>query len=49
MWVLAGLWHEVVPASFYQHAEGATHEGVGTILVACLVLGGPMAYMYPLG
>lgn len=49
MWVLAGIWHELILAPFYAHATGATHEGTGIILIAYLVLGVLMAYIYPLG
>lgn len=49
MWLLAGLWHKLIMAQFYAHETEATHEGTGIILVAYLVLGVLMAYMYPLG
>ena len=49
MWLLAGLWHEVIMAQFYAAETQATHEGTFIILVAYLVLGALMAYMYPLG
>lgn len=46
MWLVAGLWHTVVLARFYERETGATHAGTGVILVAYLVLGGFMAYLY---
>ena len=49
MWILAGIWHELILANFYENATQATHEGTGIILVAYLVLGALMAYLYPLG
>jgi membrane protein CcdC involved in cytochrome C biogenesis len=48
MWLLAGLWHEVVMARFYAEHAGASHEGTGIIFLAYFVLGGLMAYLYPL-
>ncbi len=47
MWLLAGLWHTLIMASFYRQETEATHEGTGIILVAYLVLGAGMAYLYP--
>lgn len=46
MWVLAGLWHELVAARFYAEETEATHEGTGIILVAYLILGLLMAYLH---
>jgi len=48
MWGLAGIWHELVMATFYSEAMEATHEGTGIILLAYLVLAVLMAYLYPL-
>jgi hypothetical protein len=47
MWVLAGLWHEGIMAHFYQKAHGDSHQGLGLILVAYLVLAGLMAIAAP--
>lgn len=47
MWVLSGLWHNLIVPAFYSET-GATHEGIGILLVAYLVLSLLMAYMYPL-
>lgn len=49
MWILAGLWHMLLALAFYTEQTEATHEGTGTILVAYLILGALMAYIYPLG
>jgi uncharacterized membrane protein YvlD (DUF360 family) len=49
MWILAGLYHEVVMAQFYRTEVHATHEGTGIIFIAYLVLGALMAYIYPIG
>ena len=49
MWVLAGLWHEYLMAKFYIVETHATHEGIGIIFAAYMVLGVLMAYIYPLG
>ena len=48
MWLLAGLWHEVIMAKFYSVQADASHEGMGSILLAYLVLAALMAYLYPL-
>lgn len=48
MWILAGLWHELVMASFYTSETHAKHEGIGIILLAYILLGLLMAYLYPL-
>jgi len=49
MWLLAGLWHEVIMASFYNTETHATHEGTWIIFLAYLILGLLMAYIFPLG
>ena len=49
MWVLSGLWHNLIVPAFYVSETGASHEGIGLLLVAYLVLSLFMAYMYPLG
>lgn len=48
MWVVAGLWHNLIMPALYSETH-ATHEGIGIMLVAYIVLGALMAYMYPLG
>jgi hypothetical protein len=48
MWVVAGLWHNLILPSLYEGTH-ATHEGIGILLVAYLVLALIMAYMYPIG
>ena len=49
MWAFAGIWHKVILKAFYEAATEATHEGTGIIFIAYLVLGGLMAYLFPLG
>ncbi len=49
MWILAGLWHELLMAAFYTSETEAEHEGIGIIFLAYMVLGALMAYMYPFG
>lgn len=49
MWILAGLWHELIMDTFYSSESHATHEGTGIILLAYFVLGLLMAYIYPIG
>ena len=48
MWIVAGLWHNIIMQALYKETH-ATHEGIGIMLIAYLVLGLLMAYMYPLG
>ena len=48
MWLLAGLWHQVILVNFYAET-GATHEGTLVIFFTYLFLGFLMAYMFPLG
>ena len=49
MWLLAGLWHQLIMAKFYTAETDATHEGSGIIFLAYIILGLLMAYIYPLG
>jgi hypothetical protein len=49
MWLLAGLWHEIIMARFYSNETHATHEGSGIIFAAYLLLALLMAYIFPLG
>jgi hypothetical protein len=46
MWLLAGLWHELIMAKFYARETQATHEGTGIIFVAYMVLSTLMVYLY---
>jgi len=48
MWLVAGLWHEVIMAEFYACATHGSHEGRGIILIGYIILAGLMAYLYPL-
>ena len=47
MWVVAGIWHNVIMANFYnkQHAE---HEDIALLIIAYLILAMFMSYLYPL-
>lgn len=47
MWALAGLWHKIVAVAFYTQETHASHEGVGIILTAYLILALLMAYLFP--
>lgn len=46
MWSISGIWHNLILASFYVNEAHATHEGVGILLVAYLILGMFMVYLY---
>lgn len=46
MWLVAGLWHEVIMAHFYAAETGAKHEGTAIILIAYLILAGFMTYLF---
>lgn len=48
MWVVAGLWHNLIMPALYKGTH-ATHEGIGILLLAYIVLALIMAYIYPLG
>lgn len=47
MWVFSGLWHNLILANFYATETGASHEGIGLLLIAYLILALFMAYLYP--
>jgi len=47
MWVIAGVWHNLIMANLYEHVHAA-HDGLGLLLVAYLILAAFMAYLYPL-
>lgn len=49
MWILAGIWHEIIALAFYTEENKTAHEGLGILFAAYLVLGLLMAYLYPLG
>lgn len=46
MWGIAGLWHQLVAATFYAEETQATHGGIGIILMAYGVLGLLMSHLY---
>ncbi len=45
MWVVAGLWHNLIMPALYKDTH-ATHEGIGIMFVAYIVLALIMTYMY---
>lgn len=45
MWVTAGVWHNLVMAHLYESVH-ATHDGIGLLLLAYLVLALLMSYLY---
>lgn len=49
MWVVSGLWHNLILANFYAQAKGASHEGIGILLISYAILAFIMSYLYPLG
>jgi len=46
MWVVAGLWHELMMLAFYSQEIAAKHEGIGIILLGYLILAALMVYLY---
>jgi len=49
MWVLAGVYHEVLMAHFYAERVHGEHQGLPIILLGYLILGGLLAYLMELG
>ena len=49
MWATAGVWHNLIVANYYARETGASHDGIGAIIIAYVILGLFMSYMYPLG
>jgi len=49
MWIIAGLWHNLILANYYARETEATHDGVGIMLIAYFILALFMSYMYPIG
>ena len=47
MWVTAGLWHNLILPLVNKNVE-AHHEGLGIMLIAYLILGIIMTYIYSL-
>ena len=47
MWAVAGIWHNLVMANLYQSVQ--KHDSIGLFLIAYLILGLLMGYMYPFG
>ncbi len=48
MWIVSGLWHNLILANFYAQ-RGASHEGIGILLISYLILALIMSYLYPFG
>ena len=48
MWVVSGLWHNLILANFYAQ-KGASHEGIGILFISYLILALIMSYLYPFG
>ncbi len=48
MWVIAGLWHNLIMPSLYESID-ADHEGIGILLLSYFILALLMSYIYPLG
>lgn len=46
MWVISGLWHNLILANFYAKAKGASHEGIGILLISYFILAGFMVFLY---
>ena len=46
MFILAGLWHELINAAFYANEGHTAHRGTGIIFLAYLVLSVLMVYIY---
>ncbi len=47
MWVVAGLWHNLIVPSFYAKETGANHEGICLMLLSYMILALFMTYLYP--
>jgi len=47
MWVVAGVWHNLIMAHLYAEVH-ATHDGIGLLLIAYLILALLMSYLYQL-
>ena len=45
MWLVAGAWHEIVAATLYAETIANEHQGVGTILIAYLLLAAFMTFL----
>ncbi len=47
MWVIAGVWHNLIKPSFY-NSISVKHDAIGAFLVAYFILALIMAYVYSL-
>lgn len=46
MWIVAGLWHNAIMPSLYAQTH-ASHDGIGVLFVAYLLLAALMVHLYP--
>lgn len=46
MWLLAGLWHELVAASLYARAGHESHDGIFVLLVSYVILSALMTTLH---
>jgi hypothetical protein len=49
MWVIAGLWHNLIVPTFYADAGHAEHKGIGVLLLSYAILAALMTYLYGRG
>ena len=47
VWALSVLWQNLIVQTLYVNETEASHEGIGILIVAYLVLGFWMVYSYP--
>lgn len=45
MWIIAGLWHNLIMPGLYAQSH-ASHDGIGLLFIAYLILALLMAYLY---
>lgn len=46
MWVVSGIWHNLILVQFYTVEKGAEHEGILILFIAYIFLGIFMTYFY---
>lgn len=49
MWVIAGIWHNLVVPTFYADAGRAEHKGIWVLLISYVILATLMTYLYQRG
>ncbi len=47
MWIIAGLWHNLILPEINENVQ-AHHDGIGLMLIAYIILGFLMSYVYSL-